>query len=167
MFKMKKRSMSTSDDSYPIVSCLSEYLCSFAGKERKPTDYPIYRAVLDYGLPYAGIKRPKGYAKMKARSCFGNAAILALEERGTYVEGFAMSFDQPPIHHAWITRDEKHAIDITLPNAAAWQYFGISFPRQIVGEYVQRRGYADKLLEPSERAVFQELLSKLPFENRG
>jgi hypothetical protein len=148
---MTERNLSTSDESHPIVIWLTETLRSFEGKKFKPSDHPIYRAVLDYGRPYIGIDRPKGYRQRKAKACFGNAALLALEERGAYVEGFAMSFDQPAFHHAWITLDAKHAIDTTLPNATERQYFGILFPKRIVFEQAQRRGGdAGKLLDPFE-----------------
>jgi hypothetical protein len=43
-----------------------------------------------------------------------NALSLAVNDRGHYVEGFALppGSDQPT-HHAWITLDDVHAIDVT------------------------------------------------------
>ena len=71
-------------------------------------------AVLEHGRPYVGISRPKGYRKLKDKKCFYNAGKLALANRGTYVEGFT-GFGSAlfPIHHAWLTLDGEHAIDVT------------------------------------------------------
>jgi hypothetical protein len=87
-------------------------------------------AVVAYGHPFTGIKRPRGYRMMKKKQCFGNAYRVALaEKRGLYCEGFAMSSGTRwPIQHAWITLDETHAIDVTWDDPEQSSYFGISIP---------------------------------------
>jgi hypothetical protein len=86
--------------------------------------------VLEYGRPFVGIARPKGYRRQwMVKQCFRNPGILADTRRGTYCEGFVLT---PPryslcIHHAWITLDGKTAIDVTLPDAPNYRYFGIPF----------------------------------------
>jgi hypothetical protein len=50
------------------------------------------KIVLEYGCPFVGIARPKGYRRRRmVKQCFRNAGILADEGRGTYCEGFARS----------------------------------------------------------------------------
>jgi hypothetical protein len=61
------------------------------------------------------------------KQCFRNAGILADEGRGTYCEGFALGEHGFLVHHAWITLDGKTAIDVTLPDAPKYVYFGIPF----------------------------------------
>jgi hypothetical protein len=88
------------------------------------------RIVLEYGRPFIGIARPRGYRRQwMVKQCFRNAGILADEGRGTYCEGFVLGPPDFlfPIHHAWITLDGKTAIDVTLPNASECWYFGIPF----------------------------------------
>jgi hypothetical protein len=51
------------------------------------------REVVAHGRPYIGVDRPKGYRKRKPKQCFWNAAHLALTDRGTYVEGYAIRDD--------------------------------------------------------------------------
>jgi hypothetical protein len=48
-----------------------------------------------------------------AKACFSNAYTLTMEKGGTYCEGIPVgkSFG---FHHAWITLDGEHAIDVTL-----------------------------------------------------
>jgi hypothetical protein len=49
---------------------------------------------------------------------------LACAERGIYVEGFAITpIFGTPFHHAWITLDGIHAIDVTLKKAPECSYF--------------------------------------------
>ena len=42
-----------------------------------------------------------------------NAGALAFQARGTYVEGFALDPNAARIHHAWVTLDGIHAIEVT------------------------------------------------------
>src|SRR4051794_14898084 len=74
-----------------------------------------HKAVVKHGTYFTGISRPKGFRQMRRQACFGNAMRLVLEERATYVEGFIMT-DLGLTHHAWVTLDGAHAIDVTLPD---------------------------------------------------
>jgi hypothetical protein len=86
------------------------------------------KLVLEYGRPFVGIGRPKGYRRQwMVKQCFRNAGILADTGRGTYCEGFALIEHRFLVHHAWITLDGKTAIDVTLPDAPKYRYFGIPF----------------------------------------
>jgi hypothetical protein len=61
-----------------------------------------------------------------------NALILASEELGDYCEGFAASL-QPggtPFFHAWVSRGDGAAIDVTLRNPEEYVYLGIQFSRK-------------------------------------
>src|SRR5262245_18836640 len=86
--------------------------------------------VVEHGRSYIG-KRVNNFRQRARKKCFVNAGRLALERRGTYVEGFAMSpRSHAPVHHAWITLDGVHAIDVTWPNAPECSYFGIPFSKE-------------------------------------
>lgn len=85
------------------------------------------RFVLDNGVPFMGAERPEGYRKGRDKHCFANAARLAFNGRGTYVEGFATSglvvrFITPgsrsTVRRRWIRpwRDPANC-----------QYFGVPF----------------------------------------
>jgi hypothetical protein len=106
-----------------------------------------------------------GYRQRKKQACFGNAAILAMGDRGTYVEGFALN-GLYLAHHAWITLDGVHAIDPTWRAASTCCYFGIQFPTKVVGDWVERRGgYADALLDWEHPELLHQLLGaeRLPW----
>jgi hypothetical protein len=122
------------DAPHTIIAALEFRLRIFAGTAQAEQ----MRAVIEHGRPYVGISRPKGYRKRKARACFWNAADLALNERGTYVEGYAQSPASGElliIHHAWLTLDGVHAIDVTWDVPADCRYLGIPFPNEIVRRY--------------------------------
>ena len=108
------------------------------------------KAVLKVGRTFIGIARPKGYRQMKQKQCFGNAAKLALHNRGIYVEGFVLTPGSWPIHHAWLTLDEVHAIDVTLKDAPACHYLGIPFSHEVLCEWYIRRGCRSSLLHGDE-----------------
>ena len=63
--------------------------------------------------PFEPIARPKGYRKKKDKECFYNAAMFAIDKRGRYVEGYGQSVGGLMVHHAWITLDGVHAIEVT------------------------------------------------------
>ena len=102
------------------------------------------------------------------KSCFGNAATLALEDRGTYVEGFAITGTRNHlVHHAWITLDGAHVIDTTWPNAPECAYYGVEFPRSLVYEWAVRRGRYWELLDCAEPEQVQDLLERLALQQRS
>jgi hypothetical protein len=83
---------------------------------------------LEYGRPFVGIGRPKGYRRQRMfKQCFRNAGILADEGRGIYCEGVGLNGNRFLFHHAWITLDGHTAIDVTLPDGPDHEYFGIPF----------------------------------------
>lgn len=130
-----------------IVAYLQRTLRTFQSRNWQPSDLRAMQAVVDYGRPYIGINRPKGYRKRRAKHCFLNPALLALTDRGTYVEGFASSPNVGIVHHAWISLDGAHAIDTTRDEPADCHYFGISFPNKIVARYAMLNdGYIVPLL---------------------
>jgi hypothetical protein len=145
-----------------IIADLKDMLRAFQGKGWSARS--AMRAVINHGRPYVGVKRPKGYRKRKAKYCFHNAAMLAIEGRGTYVEGFASFLDGMPIHHAWVTLDGVHAIDVTWTwrDPADCSYFGIAFPTQILA----RHFYLIPLLSNSS-AGLREILLADPNEPRS
>ena len=116
------------------------------------------KAVLKLGRSYTGIQRPKGYRKGKARRCFFNAGDLAAQELGIYVEGFAFpTLGSRPIHHAWITLDGVHAVDVTWDSAPDCAYFGIAFSGRVVRRWACREGYWEPLLGRDDAETFAML----------
>jgi hypothetical protein len=75
---------------------------------------------------FVPIKRPKEYHKRRDKECFFNAADLAIADRGRYVEGFAVNRLGLAVHHAWITLDGVHAIDVTWQEPGVF-YCGIEY----------------------------------------
>jgi hypothetical protein len=89
------------------------------------------RLVLAKGREFLAIKRPKGFRLMASKQCFRNAFILASVERGLYCEGFVLSLaGRLPIHHAWVSRDDGAAIDVTIRNPEECVYLGLQFSRK-------------------------------------
>jgi hypothetical protein len=92
--------------------------------------------------------RPKGYRLGRKKGCFAKAGDLALLDRGTYVEGFALIPGFLVTHHAWLTLDGTNAVDV------AWRwpapknhYFGIAFPKTVLSQFVDRTEHWGPLLE--------------------
>lgn len=83
--------------------------------------------VLAYGKVFKTPGRPKGFRLMMEKQCFRNSLILASAERGDYCEGFVARQGEYRIHHAWITRGDDTAIDVTLKDAENYFYLGIQF----------------------------------------
>jgi hypothetical protein len=135
----------------PVLNGLREMLEAFSGNSA----VPLWRAVVEHGSPYIGIDRPKGYRPRAVKQCFVNAGRLAFEDRGFYVEGFAMSSLGSPVHHAWVTLDGVHAIDVTWANAPAHSYYGIQFPRIVLTKWTNRRGNWG-LLDPWDPEILRE-----------
>jgi hypothetical protein len=114
------------------------------------TGITIEPYVIKHGRPFAGIKRPKGYRRRAEKRCFHNAAMLTIEGRSTYVEGYAVSRTSIIlIHHAWITVDDVHTIDVTWTNPEQAAYFGVSIPSTVLAKLLW-----DDLLSPLQRVVF-------------
>jgi hypothetical protein len=102
----------------------------------------IDKAIVKYGRPFIGIKRPKGYRQRKRKECFRNAFLLALDGRGIYVEGFAnVTGTNFVFCHGWNTLDGAHAIDATLPNAPEHHYLGVPFSPEVLARWIIKLGY--------------------------
>jgi hypothetical protein len=118
-------------------------------------------AVLNHGRPYIAAKRSKEYRARKPKRCFSNAAKLAFRGLGTYVEGFAAFRGNVPLHHAWITLDGLHAIDVTW----VWHdpddchYFGIEFPGEILARYCMSHDCWVPLLSDRPSPALFEMLA--------
>jgi hypothetical protein len=126
-----------------------------------PMGWPMFsmREVVEHGRLYVGRSRPKGYRKRAAKQCFYNAGRLALDDRGIYVEGYA-SHSGYPVHHAWVTLDGTHAIDVTWDKPADCHNFGIAFPKEIVSRYCQWQRFWVSLLSDHEpSAALRALLA--------
>src|SRR4051794_36991838 len=78
------------------------------------------------GKLFTGTKRPKGFRQMRRKDCFRNSQSLAINGRATYVEGLCVGRSGIAFAHGWLTLDGKHAIDVTLPDAESYAYFGIA-----------------------------------------
>ena len=81
-----------------------------------------------------------------------NAGDLALQHRGTYVEGFALYPDgRGPVHHAWLTLDGIHAVDVTWRmGPAGCDYFGITFTNGVLERFTSRTRSWGPLLGSSQ-----------------
>jgi hypothetical protein len=97
----------------------------------------LQRFVLRNGRSYTPTFRTVKLGEPK--QCFDNAARAVLHkskkrEGWSYVEGFALNRAMPimAFHHAWVTTDGIHAMDVTLPDASAYDFIGIPFNRQTV-----------------------------------
>jgi hypothetical protein len=111
------------------------------------------RLVLEYGRPFTGVPRPKGYRQWARKLCFRNAQSLAERDQGHYCEGFVIApgLDSAFLH-GWITLDGTDAVDVTLPNGPEHKYFGISFGeptlKRLMLEMTVKTGYWSPLLSP-------------------
>jgi hypothetical protein len=111
--------------------------------------------VIEHGRPFTGIKRPKGYRQRAEKWCFHNAAMLALEGRGTYVEGYAIPLgDKFLCHHAWITTGDGCAVDVTWHNPEQAAYFGVPIPSTVLAKRFLAKLLFHDLLSPLQRIVF-------------
>jgi hypothetical protein len=121
------------------------------------------RLVLEYGRPFNGIPRPKGYRQRSQKRCFANAQILADTDRGIYCEGFAIAPESgPAFQHGWITLDGANAIDVTLQAAHEVKYFGIPFEHEPLKKLIRKitteeKAWVPLLSPPIDRRVIDAL----------
>jgi hypothetical protein len=92
------------------------------------------------GKLFTGIKRPKGFRQMRRKDCFRNSQSLAIDGRATYVEGLCVGHSGIAFAHGWLTLDGEHAIDVTLPDAESYAYFGIAFDVVALAKAILRSG---------------------------
>ncbi len=98
------------------------------------------------GKIYTGIKRPKGFRQMRRKDCFRNSQSLAINGRGTYVEGVCVDRLGFAFAHGWLTPDGVHAIDVTLPDAEDHLYFGIAFDAVALANAICTSGFYESHL---------------------
>jgi hypothetical protein len=101
------------------------------------------------GKLFIGIKRPKRFRQMRRKDCFRNSQSLAIDGRATYVEGLCLDRLGIPFAHGWLTLDGEHAIDVTLPNAESFSYFGIAFDTVALAGAICKSGYYESQLRLS------------------
>jgi hypothetical protein len=139
--------VATTDDETGIQRALRADLRHSAGNVR------LSSIVLRHGRTFASKARPKGFRLRAQQQCFLNSFYLADAERGIYVEGFAM-VNGHHFHHAWVTLDGVHAVDVTLRSPEEAQFFGIAFSVPVLRKQIcgVRKGKLPMLdpLEPTE-----------------
>jgi len=98
----------------------------------------LQRFVLRNGFEFKPVKRigRRGTPKQ----CFMNATKAVLKhvrayhqlEGWQYVEGYAIHRERPLLafHHAWVTTGNYSAMDVTLEDAADYEYYGVAFDRR-------------------------------------
>jgi hypothetical protein len=94
--------------------------------------------VLQHGGWYVPVPFPAGIRKARARQCFLNSAITAVEQDGyKYVEGYALPYGQTPVHHAWNLDPDGNLFDRTWKNGGA-AYLGVVFSTKLVCGFPDR-----------------------------
>ena len=94
------------------------------------------RLVLEKGRTFTSTMRPPGRRKGWQKRCFQNATLLALDQGYDYVEGYLCPLESgSPFLHAWCAVGNV-AIDPTLRNPEAYEFFGIIIPIAILHEWL-------------------------------
>jgi hypothetical protein len=105
--------------------------------------------VSKFGRSFVGADRPKVIRKRTPKECFLNSATLASDETGFYCEGAALKVGETvPFHHAWVTRDDRHVIDVTLVDPESYLFFGVIFPSPIFAEIFLSHVDARRVFRP-------------------
>jgi hypothetical protein len=142
---MTSANIASQDQPHPVARRLSR--CTSLDKAS-----PEEKAVLAHGQPFVGIVRPKGYRLRAIKQCFANAGDLALQDFGTYVEGFAINSKTGAlVHHGWLTLDGTNAVDVTWRTPAnECHYFGIPFSNKVLERFTLRTNTWGPLLRYDE-----------------
>jgi hypothetical protein len=98
------------------------------------------------GKLFTGIKRPKGFRQMRRKDCFRNSQSLAIRRRARYVEGLCVGCSGHSFAHGWLTLDGEHAIDVTLPDAESYVYFGVALDTVALAKAICESGYYQSYL---------------------
>jgi hypothetical protein len=153
--QLTSAAMNDQKGKHPVVDYLERRISQVGDRGGKVI---VEEAVLKHGRQFTAIERPKEFRLGALKRCFANAGDVACREKGIYVEGFVISSQTVfPIHHAWITLDGIHAIDVTLRGAVQnYSYFGIPFSLRVLEKWSARRGYWELL---DELADLDELQS--------
>lgn len=122
-----------------------ENVVEFTGRA-KPSEQP------DWVKTWRKAHRPK------ARMCYYNAQMLALNGTGTYYEGF-IPVVSIPIDHAWFVTDCGKLIDHTLEESDSYlkrhnnirdstvlPYLGVAIPLDFIAKSILRKHRSEPLL---------------------
>ncbi len=118
---------------------------------------PLVTDALRDAKAFVPIKRPKGIRKRADKLCFLNATEIVLdfgknahpdliERPPMYVEGLARWISGDVYHHAWITFDGVHAIDVTWKQPGI-EYIGVMFDIEAVSNHILKNGPCTSMLE--------------------
>ncbi|OAF12825.1 hypothetical protein [Bradyrhizobium neotropicale] len=126
---------------------MSDGLINELQTEARERSKLAYENLVANGKLFTGITRPKGFRQMARKSCFRNAQRLAIAGRAAYVEGLCLSSRSGiAFAHGWLTIDGQHAVDVTLPDAEGYAYFGITFDNTVLAKAVLRAACYKSLL---------------------
>jgi hypothetical protein len=103
---------------------------------------------IEHGKSYTRISKQKELRWRQQKLCFYNSCTTVLNRQELqlrYVEGFVLSKSGSLTHHAWVTRDGKHAIDVTLREERLG-YYGIEVPREIMIHTMMRCAWLEPAL---------------------
>jgi hypothetical protein len=112
-------------------SLLPELKYMLAQLSRDNLETKMLQRVIECGRPFTRIVKPKGFRWRKEKQCFYNS-LTTVFNKGVdmpdlrYVEGYVLT-EFGPLHHAWVTPDVVHAIDLTL-REEPFAYYGVIVP---------------------------------------
>jgi hypothetical protein len=128
-------------DVRPKIEQLIDYLTFFAkiqasqNKESVNGYFSLYDFVLKNGRAFAPAPLPKIYYPGVPRSCFENAALLALAHDDLiYVEGYAAHIF--PTEHAWCVNQKGRVVDNTWDEPKHSVYYGIPFKTSFLEKHL-------------------------------
>jgi hypothetical protein len=114
----------------------------FGLEATKSPNYIVWTRVIKYGKPYTRITKPKGLRWRTEKECFYNSYTAVMNKPELhlhYVEGYVLGGTSLLVHHAWVTADGHHAIDLTLrvlePTAKIpfyVGYYGVAIPIKFI-----------------------------------
>lgn len=124
---------------------IEKYLKSMVDEQKilMPKINPIhgYRSLFDFvlrhGLSFTPSPRPKSIPLGAIKSCFQNAANLAMDHDLIYCEGYAAHLI--PLSHAWCVDKHGKVIDNTWRTLAP-EYFGIPFRTEYLRRSLLKNG---------------------------
>src|SRR5260370_18694868 len=141
------------------------------GEARRSYQRAVFDHLCTNGKLFTGIKRPKGFRQMRRKDCFRNSQSLAIDGRAIYVEGLCVGRLGIAFAHGWLTLDGAQAIDVTLPDAKSYAYFGIALDAVALAPALCKSGYFESHLGlastmPMPRQLAEAKQAKVPTEAR-
>lgn len=119
-----------------------------------------------------------GFERGPRKSCYKNAALLALAEPDlVYCEGYALMRELPVlVDHAWVMRGAE-VIDVTWPDALDCQYLGVPIGADVLMDELLRNevygvfdigaGLNGELLRKLDPQLAAEMEAKAPLSRSG